>query len=169
MRRSVIGFQSKVFVASGVLVAVGGSRSFRRSGRRFRIERRERLTLDQLVDILAGNGFTLKQRAGDGMQQIDIVAEQLVATLPRSFYELLDLGIHYASGFLAVVAGMTPVAAEEDLIVLLADGHGTNHIAHAPFADHLAGHAGGRSMSFPAPVVMESKMISSATRPPKAP
>ena len=64
-----------------------------------------------------------------------------LAVLARGLHQLLDLGVHDAGGVFAVVARMTPIAANKDFLALLADGHGADDIAHAPFANHLAGHA----------------------------
>ncbi len=71
-------------------------------------------------------------------------------------------------GGLGVVDPLGEVAAEEDLLFLLAEGHRAELLAHAPLADHLAGQLGR-----PLDVVRRRRCVmwpstsSSAARPPK--
>ena len=69
------------------------------------------------------------------------VSEVVIQGNTCLLYTSLDLGVHDAGGVFAVVARMTPIAANKDFLALLANGHGADDIAHAPFANHLAGHA----------------------------
>ena len=52
--------------------------------------------------------------------------------------EAAELVVDLDRGRLGVVGGLREVAAEEDLLFLLAEGHRTELLAHAPLADHLA-------------------------------
>jgi len=68
--------------------------------------------------------------------------QQLDAAGVGLFHDALDFGVHQAGGLFAVVLVLHPLAADEDFFAGLTDGQGADGIAHAPFADHLAGHAG---------------------------
>src|SRR5579863_4528325 len=57
-------------------------------------------------------------------------------------HQLLHLLIDAYGGRFAVVAMLSDLAAQEDLLLALAEAQGTE-LAHAPLADHLAGHIGG--------------------------
>jgi hypothetical protein len=46
-------------------------------------------------------------------------------------------------GLLAVVLGTRHLAAEEDVLLGLAEGERPELVGHAPLADHLARHLGG--------------------------
>ncbi len=60
---------------------------------------------------------------------------------------IIDDAVHFLvynlGSFLAVVLVLHPFTADEDFLAAFADGDGAYGIAHAPFADHPAGCAGG--------------------------
>ena len=85
----------------------GGSRRFLLRGTAVRIKRRQRFALDEQINIVAGDGFAVKQGLGKRVQEIDVFLQQLVAVLARGLHQLLDLGVHDAGGVFAVVARMT--------------------------------------------------------------
>lgn len=59
----------------------GGSRRFLLRGTAVRIKRRQRFALDEQINIVAGDGFAVKQGLGKRMQEIDVFLQQLVAVL----------------------------------------------------------------------------------------
>ena len=78
----------------------------------------------------------------DALQDVAIAVEHLEGGFVGVVDKAADLGIDLASGFLGVIAVLGDFAAEEDLLLLLAEGERTE-LAHAPLADHLAGNFGG--------------------------
>ena len=58
-------------------------------------------------------------------------------------HDPLDLGVDEDRGLLAEVLGAGHLAAEEDVLLALAEGERAHPVGHAPLADHLAGHVGG--------------------------
>ena len=66
----------------------------------------------------------------------------LLARLVAVHHDAPDLGVDGARRLLRVVRLMTHVAAEEHLLLLMAEGNRAHLLAHAPLAHHLAGEVG---------------------------
>jgi len=73
---------------------------------------------------------------------LTVTVEDIEGRLVGAIDEAANLGIDLAGGLLRVVAVLGELAAKEDLLFLLAEGKRTE-LAHAPFADHLAGDFSG--------------------------
>ena len=89
----------------------------------------------------------------------------------RALVVLGDDALHFLvdpdRGLLAVVRVLRDLAAEEDLLFLLAEGQRPDRVAHAPLADHLARQLGGAlDVVAGAGGHAARSMISSAMRPP---
>src|SRR6185369_15216833 len=96
-----------------------------------------------LVDVGAVERLALEERLGDAMERGDVASEEQLRALVGVHQEPADLGVDLDGRGLRVIHPLGEVAAAEDLFVLLAEGHGTELLAHAPLADHLPGELGG--------------------------
>ena len=71
----------------------------------------------------------------------------LLQNRERALVVLGDDALHFLVDaerrVLAVVRVLRDLAAEEDLLFLLAEGERAHRVAHAPLADHAAGQLGG--------------------------
>src|SRR5262245_8553943 len=94
-------------------------------------------------DLLAVKGLTLEERTGQGVELVDIVFEDLAGSSRAVDDDLLDLAVDHDGRVLAVVLLARHFPAEEDVLLVLAEGERTQLVGHPPLADHLAGHLGG--------------------------
>ena len=119
-----------------MLVGVGILRRFRRKNHR------QLATVEQGLDFLAVQHFTLEQGFGDANQYIGVFRDVLLRLVIAALDQVAHFGIDTDSRCFAVVAVLRDLTAQEDLFLLLAEGqraHGT----HAPLADHLTRHRRG--------------------------
>src|SRR2546422_860880 len=96
-----------------------------------------------VVDLGAIENLALEQRLGHLVEHLDVAPEQQLGVLVGLHDDAPHLGVDLHRGRLGVVDALGEVAAEEDLLLLLAEGHGAELLAHAPLADHLVGELGG--------------------------
>src|SRR5581483_1735499 len=94
---------------------------------------------DELVDLGAVEDLALEESLGDRVQDVEVGAQERAGAVVAVGHEAADLGVDLRSGALGVALGLVEVAAEEDVLVLRAEGHRPELVAHAPLADHLAG------------------------------
>src|SRR5438270_2840494 len=116
-----------------------------RRGRRHLRRRRRRGRW--LVQRLAGHDaahlfgverFVREQRVGHLHQPRLVLHEDLVRAVVRLGDEALHLVVDLQRGVLAVILVLRDLAAEEDLLLLLAEGERSHRVAHAPLAHHAA-------------------------------
>src|SRR5437870_1632237 len=96
-----------------------------------------------LVDLGAIEDLALEQRLGHLVEHLDVASEQQLGVLVGLHDDAPHLGVDLHRGRLRVVDALGEVAAEEDLLLLLAEGDGPELLAHAPLADHLVRELGG--------------------------
>ena len=87
--------------------------------------------------------FAREQRVGDVEQLLLVLGQQLGRAAVGVHDEALDLGVDLERRVFAVVLVLRDLAAEEDLLFLLAEGERAHGVAHAPLADHPARQVGG--------------------------
>src|SRR5262249_41372449 len=93
---------------------------------------------DELVDLGAVEDLALEEGLGDRVEDVEVLAQERAGALVAVGYEAPDLGVDRGSGALGIALRLVEVAAQEDVLVLRPEGHGTELVAHAPLADHLA-------------------------------
>ena len=98
--------------------------------------------------------------------RIALLGEQVLGALVRLLDDAPDLVVDLAGDLFGVLGLLLEVAAHEGLDRVVAEGEGAELLAHAVVRDHLLAVLVARCRSLDAPVVMSSKTISSATRPP---
>src|SRR5438552_3725639 len=96
-----------------------------------------------VVDLGAIEHLALEQRLGHLVEHLDVAPEQQLSVLVGLHDDPPHLVVDLQRGRLRVVDALGEVAAEEDLLLLLAEGNGTELLAHAPLAHHLVGQLGG--------------------------
>src|SRR5438045_4209835 len=105
-------------------------------GRRLRLL--ERQAGSKALDLLGVEHFARQEAFGDLQQRLFAAGEQLVGALVvvgnKALYFLVDL----ERRVLAVILVLRNLAAEEDLLLLLAERERAHGVAHAPLAHHLA-------------------------------
>src|SRR5579884_4133098 len=97
---------------------------------------------EDVVDLGAVEDFALEQRLRHLVQRLEVAPEQQLRPLVGLEDDAPHLGVDLDRGGLGVVDPLREVAAEEDLLLLLAEGHRAELLAHPPLADHLARHLG---------------------------
>src|SRR2546425_42264 len=93
-------------------------------------------------DLLAVEGLALEQGTGQSVKLLDVLLENLPGATRAFHHDPLDLGVDEKGGLFAVVLLPGHLAAEEDVLLVLAEGQGPELVRHAPLADHLASHLG---------------------------
>ena len=106
------------------------------------VQGRQFLVVHQKIQLVAGDGLPIQQGARNAVQDLFIILEELAATAVGFFHDALDLGVHQTGRVFAEVFVLHPFSADKDLFTGLADGQRAHSFAHAPLADHLAGHTG---------------------------
>src|SRR6266849_8481566 len=91
-----------------------------------------------LVDLAAVDRLALEECLGHLVQHLDVAAQEELGALVGLEQEAAHLGVDRDGGLLGVIDLLREVAAEEDLLFPLAEGHRPELVAHAPLADHLA-------------------------------
>src|SRR5581483_4154383 len=98
---------------------------------------------EDLVDLATVDRLALEERLGHLVEHLEVAAEEELGALVGLEEDAADVGFVRDRGRLRVVDLLREVPAEEDLLLLLAEGHRTELLAHAPLADHLPGEIGG--------------------------
>src|SRR5436309_3645156 len=96
-----------------------------------------------LVDLGAIEDLALEECVGHLVQHLDIATEKQLRPLVGLQHVAADLLVDLDGRRLGVVDLLGEVPPEEDLLLLLAEGHGAELLAHAPLADHLVAELGG--------------------------
>ena len=117
-------------------------------------------------DLLTVEGLPLEQGARQRVQLLDVVLEDLLGTARGLQDDPLDLRVDDEGGVFAVVFRPSDLAAEEDVLLVLAEGQGPelSDMPHSQIILRAISVAFSRSS--PAPVVCWFRTISSAARPP---
>src|SRR5713226_1985469 len=102
----------------------------------------ERAGAEDARDLLAVEGLALEQRAGERVELLDVLPEDLPGAGGGVHHDALDLRVDEERGGFAVVLGPSHLAPEEDVLLVLAEGERAELVGHAPLADHLARHLG---------------------------
>src|SRR5882762_9320464 len=102
----------------------------------------ERSGAQDARDLLAVEGLALEQRPGERVELFDVVLEDLTRAARALEHDTLDLRVDHQGRVLAVVLLARHLAAEEDVLLVLAEGERTELVGHAPLAHHLARHLG---------------------------
>ena len=92
----------------------------------------------QLVDFFLFQSFLLHQSFSNHMQLVDVVGQQLFSSSIGIFHKGAYLFINFGCHFFTVILVAGNVAAQEYLILTMTEGYGTDVLAHAVFANHLA-------------------------------
>jgi hypothetical protein len=100
------------------------------------------LAFDDQLDLGGVEGFALEQGLRHAVHDILVRLEDGVSGFVAGVHEAANFGVDLLGGVVGEVAGLADIAAEEDFLLLLAEGHGT-HLRHAELADHLARELGG--------------------------
>src|SRR5882762_6361585 len=100
----------------------------------------ERARAEDPRDLLGVQRLALEQRAGERVQLLDVLLEDLPRAGGALDDDPLDLAVDGERGLLAVVLGARDLATEEDVLLVLAEGERAELVGHTPLADHLAGH-----------------------------
>src|SRR5579875_2041892 len=106
------------------------------------LHRGQVLAGDDEFDLGGVEGFTLEQSLGHAVHDVLVGFEDGGGGCVGGVHEAADFGVDLLGGVVGEVARLSDVAAQEDLLFLLAKGHGTE-LAHAELADHAAGEIGG--------------------------
>src|SRR2546427_2370433 len=93
-------------------------------------------------DLLTVEGLPLEQGARQRVQLLDVLLEDLLGAARGFQDDPLDLRVDEARGVLAIVLLARHLTAEEDVLLVLAEGQGAELLGHAPLTDHLPGHLG---------------------------
>ncbi len=101
------------------------------------------MPFDQQPYFFGVDGLALKQGCSDAMHRVLVGLEDGVRRLVGVVDEAAHFEVDLAGRLLAEVAMLSDLAAEEDLLFLLAEGERTE-AAHAVLADHAAGEVGCR-------------------------
>ena len=120
------------------LVGLAARRVVRGGRRRRRHELFERQTLREAEDLVRVEDFPSQQLVGDAQQNRFLLGEDRTRARVLIHHELLHFLVDALRRVFAVVLGLRDLAAEEDLLFLLAERERAHVLAHAPFADHLA-------------------------------
>src|SRR5207253_3297078 len=87
---------------------------------------------EDLVEIGAVDRLALEERLGHLVEHLEVAAQEELGALVGLEQDAAHLGVDLDGGLLGVVDLLGEVAAEEDLFLLLAEGHGPELLAHAP-------------------------------------
>src|SRR5213594_230934 len=98
---------------------------------------------EDLVDLGAVDRLALEEGLGHLVEHLEVAAQEELRALVGLEQEAAHLGVDLDGGLLGVVDLLREVAAEEDLLFLLAEGHRPELVAHTPLAHHLVRQLGG--------------------------
>ena len=102
----------------------------------------EFLAFDDQLDLGGIQGLALQQGGCHAVHDVLVGLEDGVGRLVAGYRRRSGLQRRSAWRCRRRSRGLADLAAEEDFLLLLAEGHGT-HLRHAELADHLAGELGG--------------------------
>src|SRR5215510_14049758 len=94
-------------------------------------------------DLLTVEGLALEHGARQRVELLDVVLEDLLGAARGVHHDPFDLAVDQQGRLLAIVLLSGLLAAQEDVLLVLAEGERPELVGHAPLADHLAGHLGG--------------------------
>ncbi len=100
------------------------------------------LVVEQGLHGLALNGLALEQHLGHEVELVAAHVEDLLGAAVRLAHDALHLNVDPARGLLGVVLVVSIVAAQEHLMLRLAEHLRAELLAHAQARDHLARHLG---------------------------
>src|SRR5256884_4087529 len=103
----------------------------------------ERPRAQDARDLLGVERLALEQRARERVQLLDVLLEDLPGARRAFEHDALDLTVDGERRLLAVVLRARDLPAEEDVLLVLAEGERPQLVGHAPLAHHLARHLGG--------------------------
>src|SRR6266516_2096101 len=103
----------------------------------------ERQTGGDALDLLGVQHLAGEKRVGHLQQNLFAATEQRARALVVVGDEALHFLIDLEGRVLAVILVLRDLAAEEDLLFLLAEGERPHGVAHAPLAHHPACELGG--------------------------
>src|SRR5579864_7501688 len=98
----------------------------------------EREALREALDLIGVEHLAGEQLVGNPQQDRLVVDQDLLGAGVVLHHEAFRLLVNPDRRFFAVVLMLGDLAAEEDLFFALAERQGSERIAHAPFAHHLA-------------------------------
>src|SRR5215470_2340677 len=115
-------------------------------------------------DLLAVQRFALQEGAGERVELLDVRLDHVARPGGAVHHNALDLGVDEDGGLFAEVLGARDLAAEEDVLLALAEGQRAHLLGHAPLADHFAGHLGGFLEVVPGPggLLLEHDLLGGA-------
>src|SRR5581483_971220 len=105
------------------------------------LDRRKIFALDNQLDLVGIEDFTLKQSRGHAVHDVFMVREDLHCGLIPGIDQLTNLLVDMLRSLFAEVAMLIDLAAEEDLLFLLAKRDRAER-AHAELANHSTGEIG---------------------------
>src|SRR2546428_988823 len=94
-------------------------------------------------DLFAVERFALEQRARQRVELFEVLFEDLPRALRAVADNTLDLHVDLERGLLAVVLLPGDFAAEEDVLLVLAEREGAELLRHPPLTDHRPRHPRG--------------------------
>ncbi len=116
-------------------------RAIGRAGPR-RADRAAPQRLEDLRDLGLVERLALHQREHQGVEDVAVLLEDVEGLLVRGGEQLLGLLVDDRGDVLGVVPGVAEVAAQERLVVALAELDRTEPLGHAVLGDHRAGERG---------------------------
>jgi hypothetical protein len=123
------------------------------TGRRAAAARRELLAAHQEHDVVAGERLALEERDRHLLQQHAVLGERDLGPVVRLGDDALHLGVHELGGLLAHLAAVLQLAAQEELLLVVADQHRADGVREAPLRDVARAIPVACWMSLAAPVV----------------
>ena len=103
-----------------------------------RAHRRQFLAVDEHLHLFGVDGFALQQGRGDAVHRFGIRFDQPVRRLIGLVDQAANFQVDLPRRLFAEVAVLRDFAAQEDLLLLLAEGE-RSQAAHAVLADHAPG------------------------------
>src|SRR5207247_7668967 len=94
----------------------------------------ERALAQDALDLLGVERLALEQRARERVQLLDVLLEDLPGARRAFEHDALDLTVDGERRLLAVVLRARDLAAEEDVLLVLAEGERPQLVGHAPLA-----------------------------------
>src|SRR5688572_25888615 len=82
------------------------------------------------VDLGSVEAVALEKRLGHLVEDLEVVLQETLRAVVRLGQEAPELGVDLDRRLLGVVGGLREVAAEEDLLFLLAERHRSERFAH---------------------------------------
>ena len=99
-------------------------------------------TPEKVANLIGVERFSGEQPIGEIHQLLLVLEQDVLRARVVIGHEALDFLIDPERRVFAVVLVLRDLAAEEDLLLLLAEGERAHRVAHAPLAHHAARHLG---------------------------